>query len=125
MEYSINIRETSRTLTARERIQVKDTLDAEALDEATQKNGGMVVFSPDYWAILDVHNEKSEDKDYVKYVIGDKDGMRYVTGSESFFRSFKAIWDEMADSGEEYQVKAYRIPSKNYKGKEFMSCAIL
>lgn len=123
--YSVEVRESSRQLSARERIQVKDTTDAVSLDEATQKNNGFCVFTPSYWAILDVHNEKSEDKNYSKYVIADMDGIRYVTGSESFFSSFRAIYDEMAETNEEYQVKAYRVPSKNYKGKEFMSCAIL
>ena len=121
--YSVNIREVSRTITAKERVMLKDTTNAISLDEATQ--GAKFAFEPDYYAILDVHNEKSEDKDYIKYVIVDKAGTKLVTGSESFFTSFKSIMDEMSGCDEEFSIEAYRMPSKNYKGKEFITCSIV
>ena len=121
--YSVNIREVSRSITAKERVMLKDTTNAISLDEVTQ--GAKFVFEPDYYAILDVHNEKSEDKDYIKYVIVCKDGTKLVTGSESFFTSFMSIMDEMAGCDEEFSIEAYRMPSKNYKGKEFITCSIV
>lgn len=121
--YSVNIREVSRPITAKERVMLKDTTNAISLDEATQ--GAKFIFEPDYYAILDVHNEKSEDKDYIKYVIVDKAGTKLVTGSESFFTSFRSIMDEMSGCDEEFQIEAYRMPSKNYKGKEFITCSIV
>lgn len=121
--YSVNIREVSRPITAKERVMLKDTTNAISLDEVTQ--GAKFVFEPAYYAILDVHNEKSEDKDYVKYIIVDKAGTKLVTGSESFFTSFKSIMDEMVDCDEEFSIEAYRMPSKNYKGKEFITCSIV
>lgn len=121
--YSVNIREVSRNITAKERVMLKDTTNAISLDEVTQ--GAKFVFEPDYYAILDVHNENSEDKDYIKYIIVDKAGAKLVTGSESFFTSFKSIMDEMADCDEEFSIEAYRMPSKNYKGKEFITCSIV
>lgn len=121
--YSVTIREVSRTITAKERVMLKDTTNAISLDEVTQ--GAKFVFEPDYYAILDVHNEKSEDKDYIKYIIVDKAGTKLVTGSESFFTSFKSIMDEMTDCEEEFSIEAYRMPSKNYKGKEFITCSIV
>lgn len=121
--YSVNIREVSRTITAKERVMLKDTTNAISLDEVTQD--AKFVFEPDYYAILDVHNDKSEDKDYIKYVIVDKAGTKLVTGSESFFTSFKSIMDEMAGCDEEFGIEAYRMPSKNYKGKEFITCSIV
>lgn len=120
--YSVNIREVSRSITAKERVKLKDTTNAISLDEVTRE--GKFVFEPDYYAILDVHNEQSEDKDYIKYVIVDKAGTKLVTGSESFFTSFKDIMDEMAGCDEEFSIEAYRMPSKNYKGKEFITCSI-
>ena len=120
--YSVNIREVSRSITAKERVKLKDTTNAISLDEVTRE--GKFVFEPDYYAILDVHNEKSEDKDYIKYVIVDKAGTKLVTGSNSFFISFKDIMDEMAGCEEEFSIEAYRVPSKNYKGKEFITCSI-
>ncbi len=121
--YSVKIREVSRPITAKERVMLKDTTNAIALDEVTQ--GAKFVFEPDYYAILDVHNEKSDDKDYIKYIIVDKSGTKMVTGSESFFTSFVDIMEEMKDCDEEFSIEVYRIPSKNYKGKEFITCSIV
>ena len=36
----------------------------------------------------------------------------------------REIAEEMEDAGEEYAIKAYRVPSKNYKGKEFLTCSV-
>lgn len=121
--YSVKIINASKNLSAKERVALKDTTNAIALDEATQ--GGKVLIEPDFYVELAVHNEKSEDKDYTKYIIVDKSGNKYVTGSESFITAFTDIVDEMTDSGEEYDIEVYRMPSKNYKGKEFLTCSIV
>lgn len=121
--YSVKIGFCSKELSARDRVAIKDTTNAVALDEATKE--GKVIIDMDFYAQLCVHNEKSEDKDYDKYVIVDKDGTKYVTGSQSFVSALEEIVDEMADSGEEYQLEVYRMPSKNYKGKEFLTCSIV
>lgn len=121
--YSVKIREVSKEISAKERVMLKDTTNAISLDEVTQ--GAKFVFEPAYYAVLDVHNEKSEDKDYIKYIIVDKAGTKLVTGSESFFTSFKSIMDEMAECDEEFSIEAYRLPSKNYKGKEFITCSLV
>lgn len=121
--YSVKITNASKELSAKERVALKDTTNAIALDEATQ--AGKVLIEPDFYVELSVHNEKSEDKDYAKYVIVDKSGNKYVTGSASFMSAFSDILDEMADSGEGYAIEVYRMPSKNYKGKEFLTCSIV
>ena len=62
----------------------------------------------------------------MKYVIVTKDGTKYVTGSNSFITAFEDIEDEMADAGEdEYEIEVYRMESKNYKGKQFITCSIV
>lgn len=121
--FEAKIREASKELSAKERVKFKDTTNAVQLDEATKDTN--LVIAPDFYVILDIHNEKSEDKDYVKYIIVDKAGNKFVTGSESFFSAFKSICDEMGDAGEEYEIEVYRLPSKNYKGKEFLTCSIV
>ena len=121
--YSVKIREVSKDITAKERVMLKDTTNAISLDDVTKD--AKFVFEPGYYAILDVHNEKSEDKDYVKYIIVDKAGTKLVTGSESFFTSFKSIMDEMDGCDEEFSIEVYRMPSKNYKGKEFITCSVV
>lgn len=100
-----------------------DTTSAIRLDKATTE--GAVLINPDFWAVLAIHNEKSQDKDYKNYLIVDKDGSRYVTGSESFWSSFTDIMTEMADSDEQFSIRAYRADSKNRPGKQFITCEII
>lgn len=121
--FEAKIREASKELTAKERVKFKDTTNAVQLDDATKENP--LVIAPDFYVILDIHNERSEDKDYVKYIVVDKGGNKFVTGSESFFTAFKSIFEEMGGTNEDYEIEVYRLPSKNYKGKEFLTCSIV
>lgn len=121
--YEVKVAEVSRELTGKQKIQLKDTTDCVRLDKATQE--GAVLIDVDFWAELEIHNEKSDDKDYKNYVVVDKDGTRYVTGSESFWSAFRNIFDDMAGSDESWQLKVYRMPSKNRQGKDFITCSIV
>lgn len=120
--YSVSIKESSRELTAKQRIALKDTTGAVKLDEATQVEP--VIINVDMYAVLDIHNEKSENPDYENYIVVDKDGTKYVTGSSSFWSSFIDIFTEMEGEDEAWTLKVYRVPSKNYKGKDFITCSI-
>lgn len=123
-DYEVKIKSTSKELTARERVMLKDTRNAIKLDEAVSETP--LVISPDYYAVLDVHNEKSkEDKDFENYIVVDTDGNKYVTGSRSFYEAFTEIVEEMDGTGEEYQIEIYKLDSKNYKGKQFITCSIV
>ena len=119
--YSVQIKTTSMELSAKERVRIKDTSNAVKLDELAAENK---VITPVAYAVLGIHNEKSENKDYEVYVIIDNNGTKYVTCSPSFFTAFKDIWDELADDGEEFSIEVYRLESKNYKGKYFLTCSI-
>ena len=122
--YKAMVEDTSWTMTAREKLRYTDLTDAIQLDEATQS--GDLIVDVDKWLVINVHNEKSDTVDYKKYVIIDKEGQSYVTGSESFWKSFKNIYEVMSDEGEEnYSIKVYRRESKNYKGKDFITCRII
>lgn len=121
--YEAVVKEASKQLTAKERISIKDTSNCIQLDEATKS--GKVIIEPDFYAVLAIHNEKSDDKDYEKYVVVAKDGTKYCTGSVSFLEALKGIIDEMSGEEEEYKIEVYRLPSKNYKGKEFLTCSIV
>ena len=120
--YSVSILEASKELTAKQRIQIKDTTDAIGLDKATQSEA--ITIDVDMYAILSIHNEKSEDKDYECYVIVDKDGTRYTTGSPSFWSSFINIYNEMKDESD-WMLKVFRLPSKNRQGKDFITCSVI
>ena len=122
--YTVKIEESSEELKGKMRIVMKDTSDALKLDEATE-GGNSITIKVEKWAILKVHNEKSDDKEYENYVIVDNEGHKFVTGSQSFWSSFRNIYEEMKDEDEEWAIKVYRLPSKNYKGKEFITCSVI
>ena len=121
-DYEVKIAGSSRDLTARERLMYKDTSNAVRLDEATSK--GTIVITPVAYAVLEIHNEKGDDKDYNNYVVVDSEGNKYVTGSSSFWKAFEDIWDEMSSENEPFEIEIYRLESKNYKGKQFITCSI-
>ena len=121
-DYKCTVKYSSKELTNREKILAKDTTNAIKLDTLLQP-GEKVVITPDYYVILDVHNEKSDTKDYEQYMIFDKSGAKYYTGSPSFWESFSDIYEEMG--GEEFSVEAYKVESRNFKGKHFLTCSII
>lgn len=122
--YSVKVVECTKDLTAKERVKIKDTTNALRLDNATQD--GSIVIAYSYHAVLEIHNEKLDDPDYKQYVVVDTAGNKYVTGSESFFTAMTEIVDEMSAAGEtDYELEVYRMDSKNYKGKQFITCSIV
>lgn len=120
--YSVEIKECSKELSKKERVMLKDTSSALRLDELTKQSEVELIV--DYFAILDIHNDKSEDKDYLNYVVVSKDGKKYITGSNSFFNSFMNIYSEMRDETEPWTLIVYRKESKNRPGKDFISCSL-
>lgn len=129
-DFNVTIKETSipeEELTAKERIKLKDTSSATPLDTAVTDETSLSI-SPIAYAILDVHNEKAKgDKDYTQLLVIDSNGNKYTTGSQSFINSFIDIWEEMEFpvTGEAFDIKVFRKPSKNYAGKSFITCTIL
>lgn len=123
--YKATISYATKELEPKEKIMYKDTTNCVSLDTVTQGTDGIVI-DVDFAVVLNVHNEKSDNKDYTKYIIVDKDGTRYITGSESFWSAFENIYDELADAEiKDFQIKAYRLPSKNYAGRDFLTCALI
>ena len=122
MAYSASIKESSRELSAKERIMLKDTTSAVKLDQATQVED--IHISVDSYAILNIHNDKATPTDYENYIILDRNGTKYVTGSQSFWNAFMDIFSEMENESEEWSIRVYRHPSKNYSGKDFITCSI-
>ena len=124
--YKVTIRETSKELSAKERISIKDTSNAESIDAITGEQGKFIIDYA-YHVVLDVHNEKSDNPDYTKVIVVDKAGNKFVTGSESFLSAVTEIVSEMTEAGEgdNIQLECYRKESKNYKGKTFIICSLI
>lgn len=121
--YSVKIKESNVELSAKQRIALKDTTNAVKLDEACDEEN--VVISPVKWAVLSIHNEKSDNVDYEVYVIEDTNGTKYMTGSASFWNAFNDIKEEMAGEAEDWSITVYKLDSKNFKGKKFITCSII
>lgn len=125
--YIVEISECSKELSAKEKIMLKDISNAVRIDEALNEADSFIISPVDY-AVLKIHNENSKnDKDYIKYVILDVSGTKYVTGSNSFFNSFTDIYNEMKNGapGEEFNLEIFKRDSKNYNGKYFISCSLV
>ena len=92
-----------------------------------QEQDEPVIISIDYYVKLKIHNETSKERpDYENVVVVGKDGNKYYTGSSSFMTNLEEIYDEMTDAGEtEITIEVYRKPSKNYNGKEFITCSVV
>lgn len=127
--YTATIAESSRELSPRERVMFKDTQNAISINELAEeaKANGAKAFIEGIagYVVLDIHNDKSDDKDYKNYLIMDKDGQKYVTGSQAFWNSFKSIYDEMAGETEPWNIEINLLPSKNYKGKNVLTCSLV
>ena len=123
--YTVTITESSRELTKKERIQLKDTSDALGLDQATQEiDGEKVTIKPELYCLLQIHNENAKgDKDYEQILIMDDLGQKWITGSATFIRSFLDIAEEM--EGDPFEIQVIRKPSKNYNGKDFLKAVLV
>lgn len=131
--FEVKIIESSMELTHKERVMLKDTSRAIKLDEVCD-NGNELQIKPTGYARLSIHNEKADNPDYEQILVIDESGKKYITGSSSFWRSFIDIWTEMTDytlkegevrtESEEWALIIYKKDSKNYKGKQFLTCSI-
>lgn len=124
--YTTSIAESSKELSVREKIKLKDLTSAIAIDKVVEPEKPLVI-APDFYAYLSIHNEKlpENEQDYTAMVIVDKSGTKYYTGSDSAISSFVDIFDEMIDTAEPFEIEFYKKESKNYSGKHFITCSLV
>lgn len=121
--YTAKVERATIELSAKDRIRIKNFSSAHALDEIVTEESPLMIDMA-FYAVVNVHNPKGKDKtDYDKCVIVDNSGEMYVTGSNNVIRQLDDISSEMG--GEPFCIEVYKRPSKNYKGKCFMSCNII
>lgn len=129
--FTSKIIESSRTLTKKEQLMFKDTQDANSIDALTQGEESFFCVAVEDYVILSVHNDKAQgEPDYETLILVDEAGVKYTTGSKSFIRQFREIWDcmehlEPGEQHEEWLLKCFRKPSRNYNGKDFLTCTIV
>ena len=127
--YSATILEASRELTAREKVMFKDTQNAISMndfaEQAKEQGAKAIIDNVKDFVHIQIHNEKSEDKDYDNYIVVAENGDKYVTGSQAFWNAFMDIYNEMKDETEPWGIQLNLIPSKNYKGKNVLTCSLI
>ena len=128
-DYSTKITSTSRELSAKEKITLKDFNDCVGLDTVVTETEGFLI-DPDVIVEVQVHNERAkDDKDYTTIVILDKNGTKYNTSSNSLRDSISDIMDELADLDEAdrdgLKIKIFKKASKNYTGKYFLTATVV
>lgn len=125
-DYNTKVVTTSREITAQEKFLIKDFNDAIGLDSVVTDSEG-IILDIDIIAEVQVHNEHAkDDKDYTTIVIITTDGTKYTTSSNSVRDAISDIMDECKDEGiEDYKLKIFKKPSKNYAGKSFMTASIV
>ena len=125
-DYNTKVVNTSREITPQEKFLIKDFNDAVGLDTVVSDGEG-ITLDVDVIAEVQVHNEHAkDDKDYTTIVIITKDGTKYTTSSNSVRDAISDIMDECAEEGiEDYKIKIFKKPSKNYAGKSFMTASIV
>lgn len=121
--YKVEILESTHDLSARDRLKLKDTTNAVKLDAALTGDEPIIITPIDY-AVLQIFSDKVEEP-YNNYVVCDESGQKFITGSKSFWQSFIDIWHEMVEETGSYQIEIYKVESKNYAGKHFITCSIL
>lgn len=129
--YESRIKFASRELNAIEKIKMKDLAATLSLDDELKNvEGNRILITPDLLLEIDIHNPKSKggSDDYTVFVIVDGEtGVRYRTSSESFKNAILDIWCELNEAGvalSEIKLLAFRKPSKNFAGKDFLTCTI-
>lgn len=122
--YKVTIIGASKELSGKEKIMYKDFDNMVQLDQAVTEGQGLIVKVAAY-VVAEVHNEKSDNKDYTKFILVGDDGTIYITGSEPFWNQFMDIYSDMKDEPEDWNLKIYKRESKNYKGKTFLTCTII
>lgn len=128
-DYNTQIISSSRELTAKERITLKDFNDCTGLDTVVTNDNGVII-DPNVIVEVQVHNERAkDDKDYTTIIILDNDGTKYSTSSNSLRDSIADIMEELKNLSDEdkadLKIKVFKKPSKNYQGKYFLTATVI
>lgn len=121
--YKVEVRSSFKEISAKDKVKYKNFDEGISISDYIDKNGELII-APDNVIELHIINDKSEDKEYNRYLVIDKENNVYTTGSDSFYESLSDIMADMAEVGEPYEIKCYKQQSKNNSGK-FINCRIV
>ena len=129
-DYNARIISSSRELTAKEKIMLKDFNDCIGLDMVVTTDKSLTI-KVDLMVQVAVHNERANgDKDYTTTVLVADDGTKYSTSSKSLSDAIEDINDEIAEAedtelADNLMIKIFKKPSKNYAGKYFLTAVLV
>lgn len=117
----VKVIESSRELTARERIKAKDITEAVKIDEVTKVEP--LKLKVKEWVVLEV---STDTETYKQYVLTSVDDTKYVVSSDVFWNAYMDIYSEMiAENDVDFEIKIYRRPSAKYPGRDFITCSLV
>lgn len=118
--YKVEIIETNLELTKKQRVQLK-TNPGTKLDAICPVTIENIIG----YARLKINNPSvASAPEYEHFVVVSGNGEMYYTGSQSFMRNFMDIWDEMVGE-EDWGIEVYKMDSRKYPGKQFMTCKLV
>lgn len=125
-EYSVKISTVHGCgeLSVKDEIRVKDFTSFEQVEALVKTKEE---FKPEWLAELDVHNEKSENKDYAVYVFRTADGEMFYTSSESLAESLVdiiSLKDRLNAAEAEWGVVIKEFKSKNNTGDFYKAVVV-
>lgn len=122
--YSAHVVSATTDLTGRQMVVLRNFSDMAQLNDLTKEED--VLINIDYVACVEVHNEKSDNKDYMKYIFVDRDGTKYITGSEPLYREYTDIKEALEAAGDTdpISIKVMRKQSKNNQN-DFLTCILV
>ena len=125
--YKVTVKDSTKELTAREKIALKNFGSyAIPLDQFLDENEEKATIPVVDYITLHIENSKSENPEYDVYLIV-SDNTTYYTSSNSLHDSIVDIIEELkaANDTEPWSIAVSKKESKNYKGKKFITCALV
>ena len=126
-KYTAKVTESTRVLTAVEKVRIRTALDTmESINDNLKGVKDFAIPNIDYLATVEVHNPnvtEGGNVDYTVYVIATTDGKYYRTSSDSFAASAADIISDMQEVNEPWQLIAYKLPSKKNQG-DFLTATV-
>lgn len=103
--YKAKVIESSRELSIHEKIKYKEFTDAFKITTLidSMDNGKYVLEGLDSYVVISVHNDTAKNPDYNVYLFISQSGDKYMTSSNSAWKSFKDIEEELLEAGEDIE----------------------
>lgn len=121
--YKAEITSCTTELSKKEQVYLTFMTGFDKLDELIQGFEDKLYMENPECAVVEVHNEAAENKDYKVYIFFNKEaGLFYQTSSDSCYEAYMQIKNIMED--EPFNVNFMKLPSKNYNGKAFLTASI-